>query len=349
MRVSLGVAALAIIVAVTAGSLVGLVAGYYGGWADGVLMRIVDIMLSIPVLFLLLFITTLWRVGRVLLAGVIAAVSWVTLSRLVRGEVLAVKNREYVEAARVIGVGDFRVIWRHILPERCSSHDRLGIVDDSSPDSGRSLVELSRAGRPASDSILGQHAVRGSFVLGPFRSPGHPARSGDLHHRLRDQSDGQRPSRRARSTSDRLEDLRSMTGSMPSFRRSRFPSARGQPIRRDGVALVMIVGMIAVLVVAWVDAADYLRHERPFGDEIPGAFDDGQREFGNEGWWPSVRAFYSKVHALQIETTLDGDAFATCNAIYERIWSNSGQFSRWMIGKLFVYDQNDQILCGGAA
>ncbi|CAN5787361.1 ABC transporter permease [soil metagenome] len=115
-RVSLGVAGLAIIFAVTIGASVGLVAGFYGKWIDSILMRLVDIILSIPVLFLLLLITTLWRVGPVLLALVIAAVSWVTLSRLVRGEVISVKNREYVEAARVIGVGDFRVIWRHILP-----------------------------------------------------------------------------------------------------------------------------------------------------------------------------------------------------------------------------------------
>lgn len=115
-RVSLGVAGLAIIFAVTIGAVVGLVAGFYGGWVDSILMRLVDIILSIPVLFLLLLITTLWRVGPVLLSVVIAAVSWVTLSRLVRGEVISVKNREYVEAARVIGVGDFRVIWRHVLP-----------------------------------------------------------------------------------------------------------------------------------------------------------------------------------------------------------------------------------------
>ena len=115
-RVSLGVAGLAIVFAVTIGAAVGLTAGFYGRWIDSVLMRFVDIMLSIPTLFLLLLITTLWRVGPVLLALIIASVSWVTLSRLVRGEVMAVKNREYVEAARVIGVGDFRVIWRHILP-----------------------------------------------------------------------------------------------------------------------------------------------------------------------------------------------------------------------------------------
>ncbi len=115
-RVSLGVAGLAIIFAVSIGAAVGLTSGFYGGWVDSILMRLVDIVLSIPTLFLLLLITTLWRVGPVLLALVIAAVSWVTLSRLVRGEVISVKSREYVEAARVIGVSDFRLIWRHVLP-----------------------------------------------------------------------------------------------------------------------------------------------------------------------------------------------------------------------------------------
>lgn len=115
-RVSLGIAGGAVIIALAIGGTVGLVAGYYGGWVDSVAMRVVDIMLSIPTLFLLLLVTTLWHVGPALLAGLIAIVSWVTLSRLVRGEVMSVKNREYVEAARVIGARDRRVIFRHILP-----------------------------------------------------------------------------------------------------------------------------------------------------------------------------------------------------------------------------------------
>lgn len=115
-RISLGIAGMAIVAALTVGAAVGLVAGFYGGWVDSVLMRFVDMVLSIPTLFLLLLITTLWSVGPFLLALVIASVAWVTLSRLVRGEVISVKNREYVEAARVVGAHDRRVILRHILP-----------------------------------------------------------------------------------------------------------------------------------------------------------------------------------------------------------------------------------------
>lgn len=115
-RVSLGVAALAMLGALTIGVSVGLSAGYYGKWIDSILMRFVDIMLSIPTLILLLLIATMFRLGPIALAGIIAAVAWVTLSRLIRGEVMSIKNRDYVDAARVIGNSDRRIIFRHILP-----------------------------------------------------------------------------------------------------------------------------------------------------------------------------------------------------------------------------------------
>jgi peptide/nickel transport system permease protein len=115
-RVSLSVAGLAVLTALTIGAAVGVIAGYYGGWVDTILMRFVDMILSIPTLFLLLLVASLFRMGPAKLALVIAAVSWVTLSRLVRGEVMSVKGRDYVDAARVIGVSDRRIMWRHILP-----------------------------------------------------------------------------------------------------------------------------------------------------------------------------------------------------------------------------------------
>lgn len=115
-RVSLGVAGLAMAGALTIGVVVGLMAGFYGRWTDSLLMRFVDIMLSIPTLFLLLLVATMFRLGPLSLAGLIAGVAWVTLSRLIRGEVISVKNRDYVEAARVMGAKDRRLIFRHILP-----------------------------------------------------------------------------------------------------------------------------------------------------------------------------------------------------------------------------------------
>ncbi len=115
-QVSLGVASLAVIVAVVVGTLVGAVAAYYGGWVDTVLMRFVDLLLSIPGLILLILIGALFRVGPVILSIVIALLGWFGLARLVRSEILSIRRREYVEAARVIGAPDHIIIGRHILP-----------------------------------------------------------------------------------------------------------------------------------------------------------------------------------------------------------------------------------------
>jgi len=115
-RMSLGIAGMSIIMAMTFGAAVGVIAGYYGRWADSLLMRFVDMMLSIPTLFLLLLVATLWSLGPWTLALVIAGVAWVTLSRLVRGEVMSIRNRDYIEAAAVVGASDWRIMSRHILP-----------------------------------------------------------------------------------------------------------------------------------------------------------------------------------------------------------------------------------------
>lgn len=115
-RVSLGVAGLAVLGAVTIGLLVGLTAGFYGRWLDSILMRFVDMVLAIPTIFLLLLVATMFVMGPLMLAGLIAAVAWVVLSRLIRGEVIAIRNREFVEAARVMGAKDNRLIIRHVLP-----------------------------------------------------------------------------------------------------------------------------------------------------------------------------------------------------------------------------------------
>lgn len=115
-RVSLMVALLASVSTLIIGGTIGSVAGYFGGWVDSLLMRIVDVLLSIPTLSLLILIAVLYKPGPLLLALVIATVSWTGIARLIRGEVLALRNRDFVEAGRVIGASDGRIIWRHIFP-----------------------------------------------------------------------------------------------------------------------------------------------------------------------------------------------------------------------------------------
>jgi len=116
-RVSLLVGALGMLVAVTLGTLVGAVAGYYRHWVDAVLMRGVDVGLALPRIFVLLIAIALF--GQLPLAAlvlVIGLTSWFGTSRLVRAEVLSVRERDFVAAARAVGAGPGRVIFRHVLP-----------------------------------------------------------------------------------------------------------------------------------------------------------------------------------------------------------------------------------------
>ena len=115
-RVSLGVAALTVAVALTLGAFLGALAGYYGGWVDSLIMRAVDTLQSIPNLFILIFISVIFNVGPVSLAFVIASLNWTGISRLVRAEVLSLRGRDFVIAARALGAHDLRLIARHVIP-----------------------------------------------------------------------------------------------------------------------------------------------------------------------------------------------------------------------------------------
>lgn len=115
-RITLSVGAIAALVAMLIGTVYGAVSGYYGGWVDTLLMRVVDVFLSIPTLFLLLFLAAMFHGNLFTLMIVIGATSWLGPARLVRGEVLTLKERLYVEAARSIGADDRRIIFRHVVP-----------------------------------------------------------------------------------------------------------------------------------------------------------------------------------------------------------------------------------------
>ncbi len=115
-RVSLKVGFVAVGIYTAIGLLVGLFAGYYGGWIDAVLMRIVDIMLCFPTFFLILAVITFLSPSIYTIMIVIGVTGWMGVSRLVRAEVLSLKERDFVAAARAQGAGDARIIFRHILP-----------------------------------------------------------------------------------------------------------------------------------------------------------------------------------------------------------------------------------------
>ncbi|SRR5579871_1677434 len=115
-RISLAVGLVAVSIYVLIGTTVGSVAGYYGGWVDGLLMRVTDIFLCIPTFLLILMVIAFVGPSIINIMVVIGLTSWTDVARLVRGEVLALKEREFIQAARVIGMKDSRIILRHLLP-----------------------------------------------------------------------------------------------------------------------------------------------------------------------------------------------------------------------------------------
>ncbi len=116
-RTSMEVAILANIISTIIGVVIGAVAGFFGGIVDTLLMRFTDVMMSFPVLLFAAFLSVALKPGLKVVIFVIGFVSWFYLARIVRGEILSVKNRDYVDAARSIGVSRFRILIRHLLPQ----------------------------------------------------------------------------------------------------------------------------------------------------------------------------------------------------------------------------------------
>lgn len=122
-RTSLIIGFLSMFVGVFIGSIVGSLAGYLGGWVDNILMRVVDVMLSLPLLFVILVVSRFVGNGKgdvLMIVVVFGIFSWMGIARLVRSLFLSIREREFVEAARAVGVRDRRIIFRHILPNAIS-------------------------------------------------------------------------------------------------------------------------------------------------------------------------------------------------------------------------------------
>jgi peptide/nickel transport system permease protein len=118
---SVQVALLVAFLSTTVGTIVGAIAGYYRGIVDSILMRITDLFLVIPSLAVFLLLARIVGGGWFQLALIIAAFFWMPLARIVRAEVLSLREKEYIEAARALGASDLRIIGRHLLPNAIGS------------------------------------------------------------------------------------------------------------------------------------------------------------------------------------------------------------------------------------
>ncbi|MEY3883682.1 MAG: hypothetical protein RLZZ379_960 [Pseudomonadota bacterium] len=144
-RISLMVGFVAVGIATAIGIILGAIAGFYRGWVDTVIMRVVDVMLSIPTFFLILaviaFLTpSIWNIMIV-----IGLTSWMGVTRLVRAEFLSLRNREFVLAAQALGAKDARLIFTHLLPNSLTPiivSSILGIASAVLVESGLSFLGL---------------------------------------------------------------------------------------------------------------------------------------------------------------------------------------------------------------
>jgi peptide/nickel transport system permease protein len=128
-RIDLEIAVFATLVTVIVGTTIGLCSGYFGGWADTILMRLVDVVFAFPFYVLVVSIIAILGASAFNVFIAIWAVGWVAYARIVRGETLVARRLEYVEAARVIGLSHVRVLARHVLPNVVSQAIIFSMAD----------------------------------------------------------------------------------------------------------------------------------------------------------------------------------------------------------------------------
>jgi peptide/nickel transport system permease protein len=144
-RISLGIGVLAVGIAMTLGTLLGAVAGYLGGWVDTAAMRLVDMVIAFPRLVLLITVVALFQPSVLLIVVVLGLTLWPSTARIVRAEVLVVREREFVQAARALGYSRRRIILRHVVPNVLAPvivAATLGIGDTIVLEAGLSFLGL---------------------------------------------------------------------------------------------------------------------------------------------------------------------------------------------------------------
>lgn len=159
-RISLLVGVIAVSISTFIGIILGALSGYYKGWVDKIIMRFVDIMLAIPSFFLILAVIAFLGPSIINIMIVIGCTSWMGVARLVRAEVLTLKEREFVLAAKSIGASNFRIIFQHILPNSLAPvfvYFVLGVAGAILVESGLSFLGIGvQPPEPSWGNILAQ-------------------------------------------------------------------------------------------------------------------------------------------------------------------------------------------------
>jgi peptide/nickel transport system permease protein len=170
-RISLIIGILATGISTAVGVIVGMVAGYFGGKVDEVLMRVVDFLLVIPGLPLMMVLAAFLGASISNIIIVIAILGWTGTSRLIRSQVLAEKNKAYVESARAIGASDTYIMFRHILPNVTPilfANITLGVVGAILSEAGLSFLGLTDPEDPSWGRMLADARTGGAFTTGAW-------------------------------------------------------------------------------------------------------------------------------------------------------------------------------------
>lgn len=119
-RISLSIGVLSVLISMSLGTVYGSISGYFGGFLDNVLMRIVDVIMAFPIFFLMLLLVGIFEASILVLILILGFTSWAGTARYIRGEILSLREREFIESSRAIGLPAYLIIWRHLIPNALS-------------------------------------------------------------------------------------------------------------------------------------------------------------------------------------------------------------------------------------
>ncbi len=165
MRISLFVGVVSTVFSAIIGTILGLIAGYFGGKVDMLIMRLADIQLSFPALLIALMIMAIWGQGLDKIIIAITVVGWVYYARTVRGSTLAEREKEYVDSARVVGVGHLGIMFKHILPNVLAPVIVIGTVRIANAIILEATLSFLGLGVPVTKPSLGSMIASGYQVL----------------------------------------------------------------------------------------------------------------------------------------------------------------------------------------